>query len=42
MKLNEESLFILILIGQLYTVFMALGYLRNLLSNAVCIIKRDK
>ncbi|EOA3461643.1 GHKL domain-containing protein [Enterococcus hirae] len=33
MKLNEESLFILILIGQLYTVFMALGYLRNLLSN---------
>ena len=33
MKLNEESLFILIWIGQLYTVFMALGYLRNLLSN---------
>lgn len=33
MKLNEESLFILILIGQLYTVFMALGYLRNILSN---------
>lgn len=33
MKLNEESLFILILIGQLYTVFIALGYLRNLLSN---------
>lgn len=33
MKLNEESLFILILIGQLYTVFMALGYLRNLLLN---------
>ncbi|EOS7794171.1 GHKL domain-containing protein, partial [Enterococcus hirae] len=33
MKLNEESLFILILIGQLYTVFMALGYLKNPLSN---------